>query len=192
MFAKDNGCNSCNNKSSADRVVETEVKVCTDHTCPSKQPAHKNACARPATPAARELAEEMYKNVTMGSEAYLNMLPHVENSDLKTDITAALCYYEKFTGKVKDALQKANIEPKETGMMAKMAARAGIAMNTMTDKTTSHIAEMLIEGCTMSVTTATKLHNHYADKPDCAELAGLCVDWAKFEETHIERLKAYL
>ncbi len=189
MFAKDNDCHSC--KSSADKVVETEVKVCTDKTCPSKNTA-SDPCSCSTTPAARELAEEMYKNVTMGSEAYLNMLSHVENSDLKTDITAALCYYEKFTGKVKSAMEKADIKPKEGSMMAKMAARAGIAMNTMTDKTTSHIAEMLIEGCTMSVTTATKLQNHYADKDDCAELCGLCADWAKFEENHIERLKAYL
>ena len=76
--------------------------------------------------------------------------------------------------------------------MAKMATRAGIAMNTVTDKTVSHIAEMLIEGCTMSVTTATKLKNHYGDKTDLCHLVELCADWARFEEEHIERLKAYL
>ncbi len=174
---------SCGSRSAADKVVETEVKVCTDHTC-----AGKSTLSAPA----RELAEEFYKNVTMGTDSYLHMLPHVGDSRIQTDMTAALCYYEKLTGKIKDILQDADIEPKEGGVMAKMAARAGITMNTMMDKTDSHIAEMLIEGCTMSVTTAQKLLNHYEDKPDCAELCQLCAEWSKFEEDHIERLKKYL
>ena len=218
MFAKDASNQNGAPRSVADKVVETEIKVCTDRTCSEKQSdsasssksdSNSNAnsscdcssssasscdCECPTTlaPAARELAEEMYENVTMGTDSYLHMLPHVENDRLKTDMSAALCYYEKLTGKIRDVMQAADVEPREKGMMAKMAARAGIVMNTMTDKTTSHIAEMLIEGCTMSVTTATKLQNHYADKTDCSRLVGLCTDWAKFEEEHIERLKAYL
>ncbi len=170
-------------QSAAEKVVSTEVKVCTDHTCPT---------ASKASAPARELAEEFYKNLTMGTDSYLHILPRVGDSRIQTDMTAALCYYEKLTGKVKDILQSMDAEPKEGSRMAKMAARTGIAMNTMMDKTDSHIAEMLIEGCTMSVTTAQKLCNHYKDKPDCRELCKLCAEWAKFEEDHIERLKKYL
>ncbi len=169
--------------SAADRVVETEVKVCTDHT---NSPTGKFSAA------ANEMAKEFYKNITMGTDSYLHMLPHVGDSRIQTDMTAALCFYEKLTGKLKDLMQDADIEPKEGSMMAKMSARAGIAMNTMMDKTDSHIAEMLIEGCSMSVTTAQKLINHYKEKPDCHALCELCSDWVKFEEQHIERLKKYL
>lgn len=181
-------------RSAAERVVETEVKVCTDAKGASRSCSAEGSktASKNASPAARELAEEMYKNVTMGADAYVYMLPHVEDSRLKTDMTAALCYYEKLTGKIKEAAEAAGADPREKGMMAKMATRAGIAMNTVTDKTVSHIAEMLIEGCTMSVTTATKLKNHYGDKTDLCHLVELCADWAKFEEEHIERLKAYL
>ena len=186
--------NTADNRSAAERVVETEVKVCTDAKGASRSCSAKGCdnASKNASPAARELAEEMYKNVTMGADAYVYMLPHVEDSRLKTDMTAALCYYEKLTGKIKEAAEEAGANLRESGMMAKMATRAGIAMNTVTDKTTSHIAEMLIEGCTMSVTTATKLKNHYGDKTDLCHLVELCADWAKFEEEHIERLKAYL
>ncbi len=169
--------------SSADKVVEREVKVCTDHTC-----SGKNKLSAPA----REMAEEFYKNVTMGTDSYLHMLPRVGDSRIQTDMTAAICYYEKLTGKLKEFMQEADLEPKEGSPMAKMSARAGIAMNTMMDKTDSHIAEMLIEGCTMSVTTAQKLLNHYEDKPDCRELCEMCREWSHFEELHIERLKQFL
>ena len=57
-------------------------------------------------------------------------------------------------------------------------------------------AEMLIEGATMSITTAEKLSNHAEGRgqaaADCAELVDYCRDWAKFEQNHIEALKKYL
>ena len=120
------------------------------------------------------------------------MLSHVRDNRIKTDITAATCYYEKTIGKVKEYLLDHDAQPTERGMMAKMATKAGIAMNTVMDNTDSHIAEMLIEGATMSVTTAEKLSNHAEDKPDCRELVDICRDWAKFEQNHIEALKKYL
>ncbi len=172
-------------RSSADRVVSREVEVCTNRTC-------RAAASDTLSPAARELAEEFYRNIAMGTDSYLHMLPHVGDSHIQTDMTGALCFYEKLGGKLKTILQNAGIEPDEGSMMAKMSARAGIAMNTLMDKTDSHIAEMLIEGCTMSVTTAQKLLNHHEGKADCAALLELCREWAEFEEKHIERLKKFL
>ncbi len=173
-------------QSAADKVVQTEVKVCTDktdHTCSSENSL---------SPAAREMAEELYENLAMGKDAYLAMLSRVGDSRIQTDMTAALCAYETWAGEVKTILQKADIEPPESGKMAKMSARAGITLNTLVDKTDSHIAEMLIEGCTMSVTTATKLLHHHKDDAACADLCRIAGEWAKFEEEHIETLKKHL
>lgn len=159
------------------------------------KPTSDCACqstAKPLTPAAREMAEELYKSLTMGTDSYLHMLPHVGDSRLQTNMTGALCFYEKQTGKVKAILDAAGVEAKEGGAMAKMSARAGIAMNTAMDKTDSHISEMLIEGCTMSVTTALKLQKHAEGKEGCDELAAICREWAEFEERHIETLKEFL
>lgn len=167
--------------SSAENVVSTEVKVCTS-CCGGKK----------LSPEARAMAEEMHKNVTMGADSYLHMLPHVKDDRVKTDITAAMCYYEKLAGKIKQILKEGGGEPKEGSMMAKMSARAGITMNTAMDNTDSHIAQMLIEGCTMSITTATKLVNHAEGKEGTEELRELCRDWARFEENHVEALKKYL
>ncbi len=146
------------------------------------------------TPEAAAMAEEMYREVTMATDAYLHLLPHVRETayKIKTDMTAALCYYEKLAGKIKDRLVAAGITPKEGGMMAKMSARAGMAMNAAMDRTDSHLVEMLIEGCNMSVTTATKLANHAAGKPGCELFVELCREWAQFEERHVEALKKYL
>ena len=166
----------------ANEVVTAEVKVA--------QISHDSNGG--LSPAAEKLAKELYKNLSMGCDAYMDMLSHVQDNRIKTDITAAMCYYEKTMGKVKEYLTDHDAHPTERGMMAKMATKAGIAMNTVMDHSDSHIAEMLIEGATMSITTAEKLANHAEDKADCHDLVGICRDWAKFEENHIEALKKYL
>ena len=166
----------------ANQVVTAEVKVA----------QNSHSADEALSPAAEKLAKELYKNLSMGCDAYLDMLPRVEDNRIKTDITAAMCYYEKMTGKIKQYLIDHGGEPAERGMMAKMAAKAGIVMNTAMDNSNSHITEMLIEGATMSITTAEKLANHAEGKPDCAELAAYCRDWAKFEQNHIDALKKYL
>ena len=170
----------------ANEVVTAEVKVAQKHEGGEKR----------LSPAAEKLAEEMHKNLNMGCDAYLDMLPRVEDNRIKTDITAAMCYYEKLIGKVKQYLLDHGAKPEERGMMARMASKTGIMMNTALDHTNSHIAEMLIEGATMSVTTAEKLANHAESRgqadADCEELVEYCRDWARFEQNHIDALKKYL
>ena len=165
----------------ANEVVTAEVKVA--------QNSHRD---EKLSPAAEKLAEELYKNMSMGCDAYLDMLPRIEDNRLKTDVTAAMCYYDKTIGKVKQYLLDHGADPEERGMMAKMATKAGIMMNTAMDNSNSHITEMLIEGATMSVTTAEKLANHAEGKPECRDLVDICRDWAKFEQNHIDALKKYL
>lgn len=182
----------------ADKVVETEVKVAQQRVtsrgegldAPCRCDCPSNAKNLPSQ--AEKLAEELYKNLSMGCNAYLDMLPHVEDNRIKTDITAAMCYYEKLMGKVKQILSESGATPAEGGSMARMASRAGMAMNTALDKSNSHIAEMLMEGATMSITTAQKLANHAEGKEGCHTLVEYCRDWAKFEQNHVDALKKYL
>ena len=187
----------------ANEVVTAEVKVaqtrdrtqdrdCAPECAPQSGSKSASATGGKWSPAAEKLAEELYKNLSMGCDAYLDMLPRVEDNRIKTDITAAMCYYEKTIGKVKQYLLDHGAQPAERGMMAKMATKAGITMNTAMDPSNSHIAEMLIEGATMSITTAEKLANHAEGKSECAELVEYCRDWAKFEQNHIDALKKYL
>ena len=166
----------------ANEVVTAEVKVAQNHQ------DHENKLPS----AAEKLAEELYKNLSMGCDAYLDMLPRVEDNRIKTDITAAMCYYEKLIGKIKQYLLDHGCDPEERGMMAKMATKAGIVMNTAMDPSNSHITERLIEGATMSITTAEKLANHAEGKEGCHDLVEYCRDWAKFEQNHIDALKKYL
>jgi hypothetical protein len=144
-----------------------------------------------------ELATEMYKNITMGSDALLHLLPKINDksrhaASLKTDMTASMCFYEKMAGRVKSVLTSHHAEAKEESWMNRTMARMGIAMNTAMDDTDSHIAQMLIEGSTMSVTEMTRLVHRFGKQKDCDELVDMANEIVTFEQGQIERMKQYL
>jgi hypothetical protein len=139
-----------------------------------------------------ELATELYKNITMGSDAVVHLLPKVKDNDIKTSMTASMCYYEKAAGKVKSFLHEHGAAAKEEPLMTRMASRMGIAMNTAMDATSSHVAQMLIEGSTMAITESTRLCHRFEGQKGCEEMLTVAKDLAEFEQSHIEKLKAFL
>ncbi|MBE6584919.1 MAG: hypothetical protein E7645_00150 [Ruminococcaceae bacterium] len=139
-----------------------------------------------------ELATELYKNITMGSDAIIHLLPKVKDNGMKTSMTASMCYYEKAAGKVKAFLKEHGAEAKEEPLMTRMASRMGIVMNTALDATSSHIAQMLIEGSTMAITEATRLCHRFERQAGCEEMLTVAKELAEFEQAHIEKLKSFL
>ena len=83
-------------------------------------------------------------------------------------------------------------EAKEESFLTKMGAKMGMAMNTMMDSTTSHLAEMMIEGATMGVTDMTKLVREYENSNCSEEALSLAKEIIGFQEKTVEKMKAYL
>ncbi len=135
---------------------------------------------------------EMYKNLNMSSDAVMHLLPKVTDERIKSAMSASLCFYEKTAGKVKEILGDHCVKAQEESPMNKMMARMGITMNTLMDATDSHIAQMIIEGSTMSITEAAKLRNDYRGKPGCDELVTIADDITRFEDEYIGKMKQFL
>ena len=139
-----------------------------------------------------ELSEAMYKNVKMGSDLTLTLLSKVKNEKLKSEMTEQLSGYEKYAEKAKGLIRSAGDEPHEESAFSKWMAKMGITMNTIADSTTSHIAEMMIQGSTMNITDLLrKIHESEADCGGREEL-NLARDIVSFEERNIEKMKAFL
>lgn len=140
----------------------------------------------------KEFLDKLYKNVKMGADSIIDLMPKVSDSGMREEMTAELEQYEKFAKKARDILFEQGDEPKEESFMAKAMTKMGIAMNTMMDDTTSHIADMMIQGATMGVTDTTKLIREY-ENTSCAEDAlALARETIRYEEESIERLKKFL
>ena len=78
-----------------------------------------------------ELAGLIYKNMKMGADSIINLLPKVEDEKVKTRMTEQLDGYEKYAKQARRILEAEDVAPREEGMMAKMGAKMGISMKTM-------------------------------------------------------------
>ena len=138
---------------------------------------------------AKDLYQEIYKGCKMGAESLVNLLPKVTDDGLRNEITAQLERYEEYAAKAREELFDLDTSPKEENAFTKMSAKMGVMMNTMLDATSSHIAQMIIEGCSMGITELLKVVHAYGIKDDAEQLAR---DVISFEESCSENMKKYL
>ena len=140
----------------------------------------------------QELLCELYKNVKMGADSIINIMPKVSGKELRQEMTAELNRYEEFAKEIANELHEAGEEAKEDNILAKLGAKMGMAMNTMMDSTDSHIAQMMIEGATMGITENTKLIHEYENKHCSERSLKLARETVRFMEDSVERMKKYL
>ena len=135
---------------------------------------------------------EIYKNTKMGTEAILNLLPHVKDDAVRSLMTQQLDGYEKYAARAARALEEAGEKPREEGFLTRIGARIGMSFGTLMDSTTSHIAEMMIEGSNMGITEMTKLINAHATEQTAEDALRLAHEIVVFEEHNLEIMKRFL
>ena len=140
----------------------------------------------------KTLIDAVYKNVKMGADAMIDILDKSSEKTFRETLTAEIEAYEKLAKETGKKINEAGGTPKEENFMAKAAAKMGMAMNTMTDSSDSHLAQMVIQGMTMGTTELTRLVREH-ENTDCSEeslrLARAAVE---LEERTIEKMKKYL
>ena len=140
-----------------------------------------------------ELSEAIYKNVRMGSDLTLNLLSKVKDNDkIKAEMSEQLGEYEKYAVQARKLIKMSGEEAKEESPFSKWMAKMGITMNMLTDSTTSHIAEMMMQGSLMNITDLLrKIHESECECGGSEEI-DLARDIVAFEERNIEKMKMYL
>ncbi|MBE6534911.1 MAG: hypothetical protein E7678_08130 [Ruminococcaceae bacterium] len=139
-----------------------------------------------------KLLEAMYKNVRMGADSIIDIMPKVADEKLREELTSELERYEEFSKEIKNSIFNMGEEAKDQGILAKVGTKMSVAMNTMIDSTVSHIAEMMIQGGTMGITDATKLLREYENTSCSKEALDIARRIIKYEEETVERLKKFL
>ena len=142
--------------------------------------------------ATKSFLDELYKNVKMGADSIIDLMPKVSDRGLREEMTSELEHYEGFAKEIRAILFEDGEEPKEESFMARLGVKMGVMMNTMMDETASHIADMMIQGATMGITTTTKLIRENENTPCSEEALSLARRIIEYEEASIERLKEFL
>lgn len=139
-----------------------------------------------------QFLQDIYSNVKMGSDSIINLLPKVNDDEMKSFMTAQLDQYEKYATDIKSQLIANGVQPKEPSAVSKLSAKIGMEMKSMQDGTTSHMAEMMVQGSTMDVTDLLQKVNAYEKYDECKSSVKLAKEIVAFEEKNIEKMKEFL
>lgn len=138
----------------------------------------------------RQVLREVQKNAQMAMQAIDSISNKIYDDSLSAQVTRDSMKYADLYNRATGELLRGKAESyKETGYQ-EMMLRGAIKANTMLNSSTSHVAELLIQGTNRGLTDMWKIMNR-------SENAGkISVEIAKelmdFEEKSIEKLKDYL
>ena len=132
----------------------------------------------------------VYQNAQMGVDSIRQLMGIVENKELKEHLKAQFQGYEEFQDTARRMLEENGFDEKEISAFSKISTYLMINMQLLTDKSTAHIAEMMIQGSNMGVIDAIKNLNDCEDAEQ--EVRNLMPKLHKSEEHSIDKLKEFL
>ena len=134
--------------------------------------------------------QEIQRNAEMAISAIDTISDKVYDDDLAMQIARQSLKYSDIRNRAMDKLLQGKAEPNRKNPFSEMMLKGGIQYNTMLNTSTSHIAELMIQGSSRGIVDMCKTLNRFPDS------GGHAVEMAKelmdFEEKNIEHLKKYL
>lgn len=138
----------------------------------------------------RNALDELNKGTTMGMDAIKFILDKVEDKSFKKVLKEQYNKYDEISKKANELYEEySEKEPHETSTMEKAMTWSNVQMQTITDKSNSKIAEMLLQGTNMGIIEGRKLlNNKLLDK----KVSKLIEEFVSMQEECVEILKEYL
>ena len=137
-----------------------------------------------------KVLDEVNKGCTMGMDSLKDILDKAEGKTFKETLERHYKKYEKLSEKIKELYDEYSEEnPQETTAMEKTMTWYGIQMRTMTDNSTSKLAELLMQGTNMGIIEGRKILNH---KDVDTEVKSIVEEFVKIQEKNVEELKEFL
>ena len=137
-----------------------------------------------------EFLTKIYQNARMGCESITYVSEKSNDEQLKQSL---LKQHEQYNGVAMDATKLLNEsgEPaKEKNPVSRAMLWSGVQMNTLADKSSNHIAEMMIQGSMMGVIDMSRNLKRYSDTD--GKVIGLGEKLIEVEEKNIQRMKNFL
>ena len=137
-----------------------------------------------------KLLNFVYQNSAMGVQTITQLLDIVEDKSLLTHLQRELERYEEFHAEARDRLNTYGYDDRGLSSLEKLKTYLMVGAQTLTDRSASHIAEMLITGSNMGILDAEKNLKHNPDTEK--DIRALMEKLKSFEEDNVQRLKAFL
>jgi hypothetical protein len=138
-----------------------------------------------------ELLNFIYQNSQMGVQTISQLLDIADDQDFKKYLNAQLNGYDEIHTQARELLNQNGYDEKGLSAFEKVRTYLMINMETLINKTTSHIAEMLLLGSNMGVIDAIKNLKKYKGEAE-ADIIQLMEQLLAFEENNAKELKLFL
>lgn len=136
------------------------------------------------------LLEAVVQNTEMGKNTLEQIVPMTEDARFKAELLRQQNVYRQLNQEAHTALAACGGTAQGQSVMAKLNTRVGVALKTMTDRSTRNLAEMLSEGSSQGVMDCVKSQKDYPDAaPGSKRLMQKLQD---FEEDNRIKLEQFL
>ena len=113
-----------------------------------------------------EVLAEVHRNCQLAIQSITDILPEVEDNEVKEELLRQHEEYEKICGKASIIAKDKNIELKNPGPIKKAMMWSSIKMNTIKDNSRAHIAEMMAQGTVMGITALKSSLSDMSEQAD--------------------------
>ncbi len=131
------------------------------------------------------MLNEIYQAASMGVDGSELLINKTEDCDFSDILHEYWNRYNDIKKKPPPYYLKKEKSRKELAVEKKAGLWMGVQMNTLKDKTSSHMAEMLIQGCTMGIIKKAKKHK----KPINMQIKRVIVSKISFLHCKSNKLK---
>ena len=136
------------------------------------------------------ILREIQKNTQMAMSTIDTLLDKTDDSEFTMSLSKQSLGYAKIHNDAVEKLVEEQSGTYRTNQIADIMLRGSVHMGTLTNVSTSHLADMMIQGSNRGLTNMYKAVKHNALAQDMSmELAKELMD---FEENCIEKMKEYL
>lgn len=137
-----------------------------------------------------ELLNYIHQNSQMGQDTIKQLINVTKDENYKKMLQSQFNEYKMIYDETESKLNQQKKEAKDINFFSKASSYIMINLNTLVDKTPSHISEMLIRGSTMGIIDITKKMNEYSNANP--EILGLANKLLLHEQNNVEECKKYL
>ena len=148
----------------------------------------ENECKRKKS---EEALSEIYRNTNLAMQSIEDILPEVDHEGMCEELRAQHEGYSRICAKTAQIAKDKGVELKEPGMFKKAMMWSSIKMSAMMDGSRNHIAEMMIRGTVMGITSLRTTKSDLPIDPD-PEVEKLLLELIDLEEDYERRLKEFL
>ncbi len=133
---------------------------------------------------------DVYKNAHIALQSISDLIPEVDDEDIKEELKEEYEGYEKLIGEISSFMAENGVEPKDVNPLKKAMLWSSIKMKTLFDNSRNQVAEMMINGSVMGINELTAMKNESSNLDDGVKKH--LEDLLSLEENYVERLKKFL